>query len=123
MRLLFAVLQDCYWSQIVSTDFPAVSTDQVSAFVELARRGSLREAAIESHVTEQGLRNRLIALEKRLGVELYHKSRGRRLRSPLTPHGEAFLSHARAFLERARQMGELFGTAGPREVTWPLRNT
>jgi DNA-binding transcriptional LysR family regulator len=95
---------------------PAVSTDQVAAFVELARRGSLREAARESHVTEQGLRNRLIALEKWLGVELYHKGRGRRLRSPLTPQGAAFLPHARAFLDRARQMGELFGAAGPREV-------
>jgi len=97
-------------------DVPAVSTDQVAAFVELARRGSLRDAARESHVTEQGLRNRLLALERRLGVELYHKSRGRRRRSPLTSHGEAFLPHARAFLDRARQMGELFGAAGPREV-------
>jgi DNA-binding transcriptional LysR family regulator len=88
----------------------------VAAFVDLARRGSLREAAQESHVSEQGIRNRLIALEKRLGVELYHKSRGRRLRSPLTPAGQAFLPHARAFLDRARQMGELFGTSGPREV-------
>src|SRR5437764_518990 len=95
---------------------PAVSTDQVAAFVELARRGSLRDAARESHVTEQGLRNRLLALERRLGVQLYHKSRGRRRRSPLTTQGEAFLPHARAFLERARQMGELFGAAGPREV-------
>ena len=97
-------------------ELPAVSTDQVAAFVELARRGSLRDAARESHVTEQGLRNRLLALERRLGVELYHKSRGRRRRSPLTAHGEAFLPHARAFLDRARQMGELFGAAGPREV-------
>lgn len=100
----------------MSQTVPSVSTEQVTAFVELARRGSLREAARESHVTEQGLRNRLLALEKRLGVELYHKSRGRRLRSPLTPHGEAFLPHARAFLDRARQMGELFGMAGSREV-------
>jgi DNA-binding transcriptional LysR family regulator len=100
----------------MSHDLPAVSTDQVAAFVELARRGSLRDAARESHVTEQGLRNRLLALERRLGVELYHKSRGRRRRSPLTSHGEAFLPHARAFLDRARQMGELFGSAGPREV-------
>ena len=95
---------------------PAVSTDQVAAFVELARRGSLRDAARESHVSEQGLRNRLLALERRLGVELYHKSRGRRRRSPITAQGEAFLPHARAFLDRARQMGELFGVAGPREV-------
>ena len=96
--------------------FPAVSTDQVAAFVELARRGSLRDAARESHITEQGLRNRLLALERQLGVELYHKARGRRRRSPLTAQGEAFLPHARAFLERARQMGELFGAVGPREV-------
>src|SRR6187455_2976369 len=89
----------------MTSALPAVSTDQVAAFVELARRGSLRDAARESHVTEQGLRNRLLALERRLGVELYHKSRG-----------EAFLPHARAFLDRARQMGELFGSAGPREV-------
>src|SRR3954466_10780465 len=99
----------------MSDNLPAVSIDQVSAFVELARRGSLRDAARDSHVTEQGLRNRLLALERQLGVELYHKSRGRRRRSPLTAHGEAFLPHARAFLERARQMGELFGAAGPRE--------
>lgn len=95
---------------------PVVSTDQVAAFVELARRGSLREAAREAHVTEQGLRNRLLTLENRLGVELYHKARGRRRRSPLTLQGEAFLPHARAFLDRARQMGELFGTPGPREI-------
>ncbi|WP_020471323.1 LysR family transcriptional regulator [Zavarzinella formosa] len=100
----------------MSQSVPAVSTEQVSAFVELARHGSLREAARESHVTEQGLRNRLLVLERQLGVELYHKSRGRRLRSPLTPQGEAFLPHARAFLDRARQMGELFGSAGSREV-------
>jgi DNA-binding transcriptional LysR family regulator len=100
----------------MSDNLPAVSTDQVAAFVELARRGSLRDAARDSHVTEQGLRNRLLALERQLGVELYHKSRGRRRRSPLTAHGEAFLPHARAFLDRARQMGELFGSAGPREV-------
>jgi len=100
----------------MTNNLPAVSTDQVAAFVELAHRGSLRAAARESHVTEQGLRNRLLALEQRLGVELYHKGRGRRLRSPLTNQGEAFLPHARAFLDRARQMAELFGAAGPREI-------
>src|SRR5262245_55876735 len=100
----------------MSQSFPAVSTEQVAAFVELARGGSLRDAARESHVTEQGLRNRLLALERRLGVELYRKGRGRRRRSPLTNQGEAFLPHARAFLDRARQMAELFGAAGPREI-------
>lgn len=100
----------------MSHSLPAISTEQVEALVELARCGSLREAAVEMHITEQGLRNRLLALENRLGVELYHKSRGRRIRSPLLPQGEALIPHARAFLDRARQMGELFGLAGPREV-------
>ena len=33
---------------------PSLSTDQVAAFVELARQGSLRRAAAVLHITEQG---------------------------------------------------------------------
>ena len=54
----------------------SVSTDNVAAFVELARQGSLRAAAVALHLTEQGLRNRLLVLESRLRVALYHKQRG-----------------------------------------------
>src|SRR5262245_23783252 len=98
-------------------DLPSLSTDQVAAFVELARQGSLRRASEVLHVTEQGVRNRLLALEGRLGVSLYHKQRGPRRSSPLTRQGELFLPHALAVLERARQLGELFsGEAGPREI-------
>src|SRR3954454_4818181 len=98
-------------------DFPSLSTDQVAAFVELSRHGSLREAADTLHLTEQGVRNRLLALEGRLGVELYHKQRGPRRRSPLTQQGQQFLPHAIAFLDRARQLKELFGAdGGPREI-------
>jgi DNA-binding transcriptional LysR family regulator len=85
-------------------DFPSLSTDQIAAFVELARQGSLRGAAESLFLTEQGLRNRLVALEKRLGVELYHKSRGPRTRSPLTAAGRRFLPQAAAFLEQAREL-------------------
>jgi DNA-binding transcriptional LysR family regulator len=88
---------------------PCVSTDQVAALVELARAGSLRAAAAGLHITEQGLRNRLVALEAAVTVPLYHKQRGPRRRSPLTPHGEQFLPHALAFLDRARR---LTGPAG-----------
>ncbi len=96
---------------------PSVSTDQVAALVELARAGSLRAAASGLHITEQGLRNRLIALEAQLKVSLYHKQRGPRRRSPLTPLGEQFLPHAVAFLESARRLGGVFGGAtGPQEV-------
>ena len=33
----------------------SLSTDQVAAFVELARQGSLRQAAQVLHITEQGV--------------------------------------------------------------------
>jgi DNA-binding transcriptional LysR family regulator len=95
----------------------SLSTDQVTALVELSRQGSLRHAAQGLHVTEQGLRNRLLALEQRLGVELYHKRRGARRSQPLTDQGRLFLPHALAFLERARQLGEcLRGPSGPHEI-------
>src|SRR3954466_4626792 len=95
----------------------SLSTDQVAAFVELARTGSLRKAADGLLITEQGVRNRLLALEARLGVELYRKARGARRASPLTPHGQQFLPHAIAFLERANELRDLFaGTERQREV-------
>ena len=93
----------------MAAQFPSLSTDQVAAFVELARQGSLRSAAGILHITEQGVRNRLLALEACLRVQLYHKSRGPRRCQPLTEQGRQFLPHAVAFLERARQLGELFG--------------
>ncbi len=96
---------------------PSVSTDQVQALVELARAGSLRAAAAGLHITEQGLRNRLVALETHLKVSLYHKQRGPRRRSPLTPLGEQFLPQAMAFLESARRLGGVVGGAtGAQEV-------
>jgi DNA-binding transcriptional LysR family regulator len=88
---------------------PSLSTDQIAAFVELARAGSLRSAAESLHLTEQGVRNRLVALESRLGVELYRKARGPRRSQPLTDQGRKFLPHALAFLDRARQLAEAFG--------------
>jgi DNA-binding transcriptional LysR family regulator len=95
----------------------SLSTDQVAAFVELARQGSLRAAATALHLTEQGLRNRLLVLERRLHVTLYHKQRGPRRGSPLTEQGRQFLPHALAFLERAAELTELFaGAPEQREV-------
>lgn len=87
---------------------PLPSTDQIAAFVELARQGSLRRAADVLLITEQGLRNRLVALEERLNVELYRKQRGRRTGSPLTAAGRRFLPQAVAFLERARDLTDVF---------------
>ncbi len=96
---------------------PSLSTDQVAAFVQLARLGSLRAAADALFISEQGLRSRLLALEQRLGVELYRKSRGLRRRTPLTQQGELLLPHAAAFLERAVELCGLFReNQGPHEV-------
>jgi DNA-binding transcriptional LysR family regulator len=99
------------------SDFPSLSTDQMAALVELARQGTLRAAAEVLHLSEQGVRNRLVALEARLGVELYRKRRGIRRSSPLTQEGSRFLPHAIAFLERSRELTDLFHEfAEPREV-------
>lgn len=98
-------------------DIPSLSTDQIAAFVELARQGSLRAAANALCITEQGLRNRLIALEGRLGVPLYRKARGIRRTTPLTSEGRRFLPHAVIFLEQAAGLCRLFDDVDPvREV-------
>jgi DNA-binding transcriptional LysR family regulator len=99
------------------SEFPSLSTDQVAAFVELSRQGSLRGAAETLHLSQQGLRSRLLALEKRLGIALYQKRRGMRRGTPLTAQGKRFLPHAQVFLQRSRELCELFQTsAEPREV-------
>jgi DNA-binding transcriptional LysR family regulator len=85
-------------------DLPHLSTDQIQAFVELSRAGQIRGAAETLGITEQGVRNRLVALESQLGIELYRKSRGPRRSTPLTPEGRRFLPHALAFLERAHEL-------------------
>src|SRR4026207_869593 len=92
----------------------SLSTDQVAAFVELARLGSLRAAAGALHLTEQGLRTRLLVLEERLGVELYRKQRGPRRIGPITEPGRRFLPQAPAFLEQARPLAGGAGGGGAR---------
>jgi DNA-binding transcriptional LysR family regulator len=96
---------------------PALTTDQVATFVQLANLGSLREAARSLYITEQGARNRLLALEQRLGVQLYHKARGPRRRPLLTEPGRRFLPHAIAFLNHARDLVEICtGMSAPSEI-------
>jgi DNA-binding transcriptional LysR family regulator len=57
-----------------------------------------------------------VALERRLHVALYHKQRGVRRGSPLTRDGSRFLPHAVAFLERARELSEMFSSGESRRV-------
>jgi DNA-binding transcriptional LysR family regulator len=97
-------------------DVPSLSTDQVAAFVKLARQGNLRRAAELLLISEQGSRNRLVALEQWLKVELYRKGRGAKRGSPLTQEGLRFLPHATAFLERAADLTDLFTEGAARRV-------
>ena len=87
---------------------PALSLDQVRAFVELARAGSLKAAAQSVHLSEEGFRNRLVTLEARLGVSLYEKERGRRSDVHITQAGQLFLGKATQFLADAQHLTELF---------------
>lgn len=101
----------------MAREAPSLSTDQIAAFVELARQGSIRRASETLLITEQGVRNRLLTLEQRLKVELYRKGQGQRQGTPLTQRGRQLLPHAIAFLERAGELAELFDAAlQPREV-------
>lgn len=87
---------------------PPLSTEQIAAFVELARMGSLQAAATRLHVSAEGLRGRILALESALGTSLYEKARGRRGNVELTPSGRKFLFKAVRFLEQAHELTTLF---------------
>ena len=94
-----------------------VSTDQIAAFLEVARHGQLRAAAQVLGISEQGVRNRLLALEQELRVELYRKIRGPRRLAILTDAGHRFVPHAVAFMERAGELYRAFDIdTGPREI-------
>ena len=86
---------------------PSLSLDQLAALIEVARHGSLRAAAKSLFITEQGVRNRLIALESELGRELYHKARGVRVGEVLTPDGKRLLPEAQQILEKASGLKDL----------------
>jgi DNA-binding transcriptional LysR family regulator len=95
----------------------SLSTDHAIAVLALAKRGSIRGAAEELNISEQGVRNRLLVLENRLGVEVYRKARGIRTHNPLTKEGLMLLPHAAAFLDRARELTDSFAaSAQPVEI-------
>src|SRR5262249_43139981 len=93
----------------------SISVEQVSAFVELARAGSLKSASQTLHLSEEGLRNRLIAIQGRLRVRLYEKERGRRGKVRITQDGRLFLSKANQFLEEAYRLTKIFEPADGQE--------
>jgi DNA-binding transcriptional LysR family regulator len=80
----------------------SISLRQLEYFVAVVDTGSFTQAAADLHVSQPGLSNQIMALERRLGGPLLERlSRGVRL----TPAGRIALPHARASLahaERAR---------------------
>ena len=64
---------------------------QIDAFLTVAERRSVSEAATELYVTQPALTTRIKNLERELGVELFVRTpRGMRL----TAEGRAFRAHA-----------------------------
>ena len=96
----------------MSRNAPALSTEQVAAFVELARHGTLQGAAQALHLSAEGLRGRIVALETSLGRNLYEKARGRREDVVLTASGRQFLQKAVRFLDQAHELTRLFEARG-----------
>lgn len=92
-----------------------VSLEQLQAFVEVAKRGSVTKAARELAVTQPSLTRRLASLESTLGAPLFVRTR-----TGLVPTeaGDRFLDHAvraLASIEAGREAiaeleGELRGT-------------
>ncbi|MDR6661586.1 LysR family transcriptional regulator [Tardiphaga sp. 1201_B9_N1_1] len=83
-----------------------MDTDAVAVLVDAALAGSLAGAARRLQISPMVATRRLAALEKDLGVRLFHRT----TRSmSLTPEGEAFLPYAQALVE-----GELAARANLR---------
>jgi DNA-binding transcriptional LysR family regulator len=102
---------------------------QIEAFLTVAERRSVSEAAGVLYVTQPALTTRLKNLERELGVELFVRTpRGMRL----TPAGRAFRSHAQHALQslaegrelmrelRDGHVGELLVGAAPAISTYVL---
>ncbi len=56
--------------EIMTCRIPRLSTEQIAAFVELARIGSLQAAAQSLHLSSEGWRGRILGLESALGTSL-----------------------------------------------------
>jgi DNA-binding transcriptional LysR family regulator len=69
---------------------------QLQAFVAVARRQTVQQAAGDLRLTQTGVTQRILTLEKSLGATLFTRSRkGMRL----TPEGEALLRYCQSALE------------------------
>jgi DNA-binding transcriptional LysR family regulator len=82
---------------------------QIEGFLEIARQGNMRRAAIALAMSQPALTARLQALEDDLGTPLFRRTHAGML---LTPAGRAFLPHADRALESIRSGGALVRELG-----------
>ena len=73
---------------------------QIEAFLASSENGSFRRAAEALHISQPSLSARVYALEKELGVSLFHRM-GRGVR--LTEMGKTFLPYAERSMDSLRQ--------------------
>jgi DNA-binding transcriptional LysR family regulator len=87
----------------------------LEAFLAIARYGTVKEASRHLHLAQSTVSNRLQSLERRLGVVLVDRARGRSHTS-LTPEGEDLMKLAERWEEMARDMTSL-ATRGEASLT------
>lgn len=80
-------------------------------FSIVAKHASLRQAALQLGITPPAVSKRLVALERRLGVRLLHRTTRH---ASLTPEGETYLSDGARVLEDLQTLENK--VAGGREV-------
>jgi DNA-binding transcriptional LysR family regulator len=77
---------------------------QVEGFIEIARQGNMRRAAIALSISQPALTARLQGLEEELGTTFFRRSHTGMV---LTPAGRAFLPHADRAMEALRSGSSL----------------
>jgi DNA-binding transcriptional LysR family regulator len=77
---------------------------QIVGFVEIARQGNMRRAALALSISQPALTARLQALEGELATALFRRSHAG---MTLTPAGRAFLPHAERAIESIRSGSSL----------------
>ncbi|KAI4447073.1 HTH-type transcriptional regulator CynR [Eubacterium plexicaudatum ASF492] len=73
---------------------------QITYIVKIAEEGSITKAAAQLYISQSGLNQQLLKLEKELGVPLFHRSKYE-LRP--TQAGQIYLTYGRRMLEEKRE--------------------
>ncbi len=86
-----------------------ISPRQLQVFTEVARRGSVRAAAEQLHLTQPAASMALAQMERQLGAPVFSRQRGR---LQLNPSGRELLPLAQELLERYAEFGQRAASRG-----------